>query len=102
MAIRADRIRLILSQFSSRYLVSLVAFQAHYVNLISPERDVRRGGTYIFVVGVCCAQTVALNTGDIVTQVYFSDLLFDKTDVAHITSGIWAERVNLVSGRPAA
>jgi len=75
-----------------------VAFQAHYVNLITLERDVRRGGTYIFVVGVRGAQAVAMNTGDILTQVDFTDLLFDKTDVAHIAGGICAERIDLAGG----
>jgi hypothetical protein len=89
-------------QFSGRYLVPRVTVQAHRVNLIAPERDVRRRGTYVFVVGVSCAQAVALNAGDVVTKMDFTDLLFDKTDVAHIAGGVWAERIDLVSGRPAA
>jgi hypothetical protein len=89
---------LIPGQFSGGYLVPRVTVQAHRVNLIALERDVRRGGTYVFIVGVCCAQAVALNAGDIVTQVYFADLLFDKTDVAHIARGICAKGINLVGG----
>jgi hypothetical protein len=85
-------------QSSGRYLVPRVTVQAHYVNLIAPECDVRRGGTYVFIVGVCCAQAVALNAGDIVTQVDFADLLFDKTDVAHVAGRVWAERIDLVGG----
>jgi hypothetical protein len=87
-----------------------VAVQAHYVNLITPERNVRRGGTYIFVICVRGAQAVALNTGNVLAEVDFTDLLFDKTDVAHTAGGIWAERIDLaggirvraVSGRPTA
>jgi hypothetical protein len=98
MAIRADRMRLVLSQFFGRYLVPLVAFHTHYVNLITLERDVRWRSTYIFVVGVRGAQAVAMNTANVLAEVDFTDLLFDKTDVAHIAGGIWAEPINLVGG----
>jgi hypothetical protein len=89
--------RLILGQFFSRYLVPTVTLQAHCVNLVTPERDVRRRRTYVFIVGVRGAQTVAMNTANVLTQVDFTDLLFDKTHVAHIAGGICAERINLAA-----
>jgi hypothetical protein len=72
-----------------------MAFQAHCVNLITPERDVRRRRTYILVVRVWGAQTVAINTANVITKVDLTDWLFDKTHVAHIAGRISAERIDL-------
>jgi len=41
---------------------------------------------------------VAMNTGNVLAGVDFTDLLFDKTDVAHIAGGICAERIDLAGG----
>jgi len=49
-------------------IVAFMALDAHCIDLVTLEADVRRRGANIFIVGVTGAQTMAPDTGDLCPQ----------------------------------
>lgn len=78
------------------YIMSVMAFKAHCIDLAANKNDVRRRSADIFVIGMACAQTVTAGTGDLCPQVSLAYLFLDKWNMAYITGGIGTHRIALV------
>jgi len=73
-----------------------VALEAHYVDLVALEADVRRRSTNVFIVCVSGAETVTADASDFCPEVSLAQLLFDERHVAHVAGRIGAEGIGLV------
>jgi len=82
-----------------REVVALVALEAHCIDLVALEADVRRRGANVFVVRVTGAETVAADASDFCPEVSLAQLLFDERHVAHVAGRVGAEGVGLVELR---
>jgi hypothetical protein len=71
-------------------IVASMALDAHCIDLVALEADVRRRGTNIFIVGVTGAQTMAADTRDLCPQMRLTQLFLDERYMAHITGCVGA------------
>ncbi len=79
-----------------REVVAFVTFEAHCVDLVALEADVRRRGANVFIVCVSGTETVTADASDFCSEVSLAQLLFDKRHVAYVAGRIGAEGVGLV------
>ena len=74
----------------------LMALEAHFVDLISLDDNIRRCGTNVFIIGVTGAQTVTAGTGDLCPQVCLTYIFLDKCRMANITGCIGTHGITLI------
>jgi len=82
-----------------REVVAFVTFEAHCVDLVALEADVRRRGANVFIVCVTCTETVTADASDFCPEVSLAQFLFDERHVAYVAGRIGAEGIGLVKLR---
>jgi len=82
-----------------RDVVAFVALEAHCVDLVALEADIRRCCTNVFIVRVAGADTVTADASDFCSEVCLAQFFFNKRHVAHVAGCIGTERIGLVKLR---